>query len=242
MSAWLCRLWLLFTARWFARVSYPSTHLLPRPTYKLLTPAHVPDGWLIRRTKGPAQFELDPVSNLLFLRPDQLSDPPKLLAEGFSVNLLGQFELENAGWMPSTKEAAAKLYVPWLPPTPSQPPTDEEMHCPLAAEWDVFGLAIKPMHGRKFQTTLGEFQAFVCHAPNCWNYWHYEVRFQNADDQWLHEKYDPKPYSNNKFRLVAEALRHEVRQSALPKPKEALGIAIPWPQTLFDTAAVTAQP
>lgn len=243
-AAWLHRLGLFFAARFGLRVSsYPATHLLPRPTYRLLTSADVPTGYLLRRVKGKVTFATSAAGLAILQDVKQLCDQPKHLGEGFSVNLWGRFALTYVGWqlVPGNREASDKIQLPWEPPQPATPPTAEEMQYVPAHQWSALSLSVAHIHGYWFDVvSYGRFEAVVCHAPNCWNYWHYEVRFRNPDGVWLRDvpKMDPpaRPYSNRQLRLLYEGLQASFVEKAMIAPVNAAHAPAPLSPALYDTA------
>ena len=166
---------------------------------------------------------------------------------GFSVNLAGQFEPDHAGWalVPGNPDAVDKIREPWLPPTPVTAPTTAEMDYLPSTAWGVLVLQLEALHGRWFRAaTFGDWQAIAMHAPNCWNYWHYEVRFRNQAGQLLHQykQHDPRVLTNRNWELACEGLLQSFQEAGLALPLATVTPAALWPQTLFDTAAAPAQP
>jgi hypothetical protein len=218
-------------------VSYPTV-LLPQPTYLLLTPADMPAGWLIRWVKGATVFTSDiaksngrPLINV-----SQLGSPAQRLPEGLSVNLLGNFELAHAGWQHATDAAREFLRLPWPVGTSVALPAPADMQYLPREEWDVYALNIAEVEACELETGRGKFRPHVCHAPNGWNYWHYEVRFEHETLGWVHA---PDVYSDNQLRKVGEVIRQAFQEAGLAQPQSAVGVPPPWPQALFDTATPT---
>ncbi len=222
-------------------MSYPQV-LLPQPTYRLLPPAAVPAGWLLRRVDPGVQFVAAADGRPILTDPAQLCDKPAHFGD-FSVSLAGQFEAQHAGWILIATDDATKQLVraTWQPPTPVTPPTATQMAYAPAAEWDVLGLQLAAVHERWFTAAVyGQWQACVTHVPTCWNYWHYEVRFQNTQGQWLHQYklHDPRVVASNRhYELLCKGLLQSFQEAGLAHPLATVGTPAPWPETLFDTAA-----
>jgi len=104
---------------------------------------------------------------------------------------------------------------------------------------DVLG--VHELHGYLLKTPKGDFRVHVCHAPNCWNYWHYELRFWHEQlAAWVNT---PDLYPNpSQYRKVAEAIRQVFQEDGLAQPFLAVGTPAPWTSALFDIAAPSAQP
>ena len=218
--------------------AYPAARLLPRPTYRLLLPPHqVVAGWLLRRTEGTNVFAPAAGGRQLVHDPKQLCDPPRQLTEGLSVSLWGHFQLPDNGWK-VTKAGQADSFKPWVPPQAAKPPAAEKMQYLPVETWEVAGLDVAAINGYSFSVVAyGQFTARVCHAPNCWNFWHYEVRFQNAQGQWLHrlEEYTPRPYSNKHLKLLQEGLLASFIQAGLAQSVATVPAPAPLPRTDYDT-------
>ena len=231
---------LFFVLAPVAVVSYPAV-LLPQPTYRLLTPADVPAGWLARWVRGATVFTSDIAKSngRVLIDVSQLGSPAQRLPEGLSVNLLGDFEIAHAGWQPATEVAKEYLRLPWPVGTSVIPPEPDDMQYVPREDWNIYALDIAEVEACELDTGRGKFRPHVCHAPNGWNYWHYEVRFQHETLGWVHA---PGVYSDNQLRKVGEAIRQAFQEAGLAQPLAAVGTPSPWPQTLFDTAAAPAQP
>jgi hypothetical protein len=219
--------------------NYPAACLLPRPSYRLLIPPHkVGTGWVLRRTDGKNVFAPAADGRQVIQDPKQLCDRPKRLSDGLSVNLWGHFAWEHSGWVPGTKEAKVKLATYWQPLQPTEPPTVTEMDYSLPSTWDVVGFDISKLDGCSFNLTeFGLITASVCHAPNCWNYWHYEVRFQDAFGQWLDRlnDYDPVPYKNKKLERLQNNLLASFIQAGLAQPVIPTSPPTPLVRSAYDT-------
>jgi hypothetical protein len=75
--------------------TYPD-RLLPQSTYLVITGDQVLDGAVVRRT--PEHLPLLAEDGKIL--PGQLSSPTEDIARGFSVHLLGLFQIEDVGWHP----------------------------------------------------------------------------------------------------------------------------------------------
>ncbi|MGY2134429.1 hypothetical protein ACW9KT_19525 [Hymenobacter sp. HD11105] len=202
---------------------YPA-NLLPQPASPLLTAAQVPAGWLLRRTDAPTVFLPQTAPNgRPLLRPDQLGSPAQRLPEGLSVNLLGQFAVTHAAWEPTTQAAKEYLRLPWPPGQAVIPPTPADMHEAAPGTWDAYVLDVAEVENYQLDTVRGVFEVHACHAPNCWNYWHYEVRFLHTIDGWAHA---PGTYSSNQMRKVGEAIRQSLQTAGLAQPLTAAAPAL----------------
>lgn len=241
LKVWFGQLYGKQTANFIVgqQIEYPVVQLLPRPSYRLLLPPdrHVSTGWLLRRTKGKNAFTVAQSGRQIIHDPKQLCDEPKHLGEGFSVSLWGRFKLPHNGWK-NTKEGQAKIFEPWTPPQPSEPPTAEEMYYLPPDTWDVVSFDIAKLNGCEFNVTgFGLFYSKVHHAPNCWNYWHYEVRFKNDQGQWLHKlkEYDPIPYKNKRLQRLHEGLLASFIQAGLAKTLNETQAPAPLRRTFYDS-------
>jgi len=240
LETWLRLLGKKIVARYklFKSTTYPVRHLLPRPSYRLLQPPHqIVTGWLLRRTEGKNVFAPAANGRQVLQDPKQLCKRPHHLT-GFSVNLWGQFMVKHAGWVPKTKEASEKMGRDWQPWQPVKPPTATEIHYQAPETWDAVVFDLFTLNGRPFDVVeFGTITASVCHAPNCWNYWHYEVRFQDAQGHWLHRlsDYNPVPYKNKRLERLQSNLLASFIQAGLAQPVAAIPVPIPLPRTVYDT-------
>ncbi|MGI4735770.1 MAG: hypothetical protein ACRYG7_11385 [Janthinobacterium lividum] len=215
--------------------------MLPRLSFRLLAAAEVATGWLVRRTPDAVAFlATDRAANgRPKLRPDQLASPPQRLPEGLSVNLLGQFRLADAAWVPATDTGRAYLREYWQPDPALAVPAPlaiRHMQATPLHEWDAYALAVAEVEGYALTTTRGTFVLHMQHAPTGWNYWHCELRFRHTTDGWADA---PGTYSANQLRKVGEAIRQSFQEAGLAQPLAAVGTPLPWPPPLFDTAAPT---
>ena len=223
-------------------MSYPTV-LLPQATYCPLAPEAVPTGWLLRWVTGQVAFtaQVSKVTGRPLLNISQLGSPAEQFPRGLSVNLLGQFAAAHAGWQPATPGAKAALGQLWPLGQPPIPPPPGEMQYLPSPDWSEYVLAVAELHGYLLQTPKGNFRVHVYHAPNCWNYWHYELRFWHEElAAWVNT---PDLYpSPNQYRKTAEAIRQTFQEDGLAQPLVVTGTPAPWPPALFDTAASPAQP
>lgn len=226
---------------------YPL-HLLPEPTHCLLEAPAIAAGWLLRRTEGPIAFLGERATNgRPYLRADQIASPSQQLPRGLSVNLLGQFRLADAAWVPVTDTGRGFLREYWQPGTavaaPAPLATHDGQGRPLATpnmaatpfhQWDAYALAVAEVEGHALVTTRGTFVVHVRHAPTGWNYWHCELRFRHTADGWADA---PGTYSDNQLRKVGEAIRQAFQEAGLAQPLTAVGSPPLWPAALYDSAA-----
>ncbi len=230
-------------------MAYPADRLLPCPTYTVWEEMPEPvaqHGWLVRRTDGarPAFRVIERATGRLRLDVQQLCSPSSNLLR-LSCNLLGQFERPDAGWRPGTDAAKVKLNADWKSDSAVVPPTSEEM---LAAPppWGLYGIRVARLPALRLTlreaTTTAPAWEVTCHAqhvPNCWNYWHVELRFyDSAAKRWLNDEEYPWP-SNSQKRKLPDKLRTAFREAEVAEPLAATLHPAPWPAVLFDLAART---
>lgn len=213
--------------------AYPHQRLCPQPSYrKPLLPEHLPGALLVRRTPDPQPFK-EPITPDTRIRADQICDPDKWMAYGLSCSLLGQYEVGDLGWH-TTDACLRKPYwekEEWPVESTVEVPEAAEFAYTPRADWGVFELDVMSLHGQPFQTARGRFTGYGCHVPTRANYWHYELRFQDAQGKWLHlRKTEGGTYANKDRDNLGEVLRQYLLEMAQPL---SAAPSPPWPSATF---------
>ena len=209
-----------------APVTYPP-HLIPRAAYQLLASARFAAGLLLRRCSDPEVVAADGK-----IRPDQLSHPTEDLARHFSVNLLGTFKLPDAAWIMAPGPARAQLLAAWQPGADGQLPAPEEAFCLSKDQWGYYWLALAELHECRFSSIGEAFTCYVCHAPTCSNYWHFELHFHTAEG-------DVYALDSKRRKKVAPKIRAWLQDYACTQPPLSAPPAVDWPTALYTVAQST---
>jgi hypothetical protein len=201
--------------------TYPG-RLLPQPIYLIISGAQISAGAVVRRT--PEHLPLLGEDGKIL--PGQLSSPTEDIARGFSVNLLGLFQIEDVGWRP-LKEDLSKY---WEEGEEGLSPQEGEAEYKEPTTWNYYWLDIQDVHGVSFTSSGKQFTCCVCHKPTLCNYWHFELHFHDANGIVVSQM------SSNQKGKAARSIRpwliERVKTSPL-HPKIVL-----WPSLLYSSESI----
>ena len=198
--------------------TYPN-RLLPQPTYLLIDGEQVSSGAVARRT--PNYEPLLGEDGTIIV--GQLSSPTEDITRGFSVNLLGQFELQDIPWRPLAKP----LYEYWQLGEAGLMPQPDEVEYKEERTWNYYWLDIRDLHGVTFKVTGKEYTCCVCHKPTRCNYWHFELHFHDEAGAAVSQM------SRGQIDKAARRIRPWLIERVKTAPPKAMPAFGAWPDALY---------
>ena len=194
---------------------YP-TQLLPGINYKLID-CDISELPLIRFIELKDGLDIvDVITGNIQLK--YIADPTKHIAD-YSMNLLGIFEIEH---LPITLTNEGKnLYNHYcLPPFENDTPIFPT-HFELKVGKKYFTLKVYEINNLLIPYEMdGKILSGKClveHTPMKWNFWHFSIRWQNADAAYLHHEND-KQIKKGWGRQLSSAARATIVQFATSSP------------------------
>ena len=201
--------------------TYPD-RLLPQPAYLLIDGDQVLAGAVARRT--PEHLPLLAEDGKILV--GQLSSPTEDIARGFSVNLLGQFLVEDIGW----RLLLDSLYADWQEGGTGLMPQLEEYEYKPLETWNYYWLDIGDLHGVSFAGSGNQYTCCVCHKPTRSNYWHFELHFHDEDGAVVSNM------SSSQKSKAAKRIRPWLIEQVKTAPPQAVPAFGTWPNTIYTTA------
>jgi hypothetical protein len=196
--------------------------LLPQPSYVLVGGDQVLSGAVARRT--PTYLPLLGEDGKILV--GQLSSPTEDIARGFSVNLLGQFQVEDIGWRP----LVATLYTYWQEGEQGLLPQVEEAEYKEPGTWNYYWLDIRDLHGVSFVGAGKQYTCCVCHKPTRCNYWHFELHFHDETGAVVAQM------SRGQIDKAARRIRPWLIEQVKTAPPESVPTYGPWKSSLYSSA------
>lgn len=201
--------------------TYPD-RLLPQPAYLLIDGDQALEGAVARRT--PEHLPLLGEDGKILV--GQLSSPTEDIARGFSVNLLGQFEVADIGW----RLLAPTLFADWKEGETGLMPQPGEYEYKAAGTWNYYWLDIRDLHGVSFVGAGKQYTCCVCHKPTRSNYWHFELHFHDEDGAVVSQM------SSGQKGKAAKRIRPWLIEQVKTAPPEAVPAFDFWPEPLYTGA------
>lgn len=201
--------------------TYPD-RLLPQPAYLLIDGDQALEGAVARRT--PEHLPLLGEDGKILV--GQLSSPTEDIARGFSVNLLGQFEVADIGW----RLLAPTLFADWKEGETGLMPQPGEYEYKAAGTWNYYWLDIRDLHGVSFVGAGKQYTCCVCHKPTRSNYWHFELHFHDEDGAVVSQM------SSGQKGKAAKRIRPWLIEQVKTAPPEAVPAFDFWPEALYTGA------